>query len=370
MAGTVLITGGAGFIGRHVAGRLLSAGRAVRVLDSFVEQVHGPDPVPDRLLDGAEVIHGDVRDADAVRRAVAGVDAVIHLAAEVGVGQSMYEIERYVDANERGTAVLFEALAANPVRRIVTASSMSVYGEGLYADTAGRLVESAARPSPAGPDRWDPEDADGTALTPVPTPEWKRPDLSSVYALGKFAQERMTMMLGAAYGMEPVALRLFNVYGPGQALSNPYTGVLAIFAARILNGEQPLIFEDGFQRRDFVAVEDVADAFVHALHAEAAAGEVLNVASGESRTIRSVAVDLARVMGRPDLAGEVTGRARAGDIRHCFADASLARDVLGFTARTRFEDGVEALARWLAGRTADDRVDEARSALEARGLVS
>lgn len=371
MGERVLITGGAGFIGRHLAGRLLSAGAQVRVLDAFLEQVHGREPEAYALLDGAEVIRGDIRDAAAVRGAVAGVDAVVHLAAEVGVGQSMYEIERYVDTNERGTAVLFEALAAHPVRRVVVASSMSVYGEGLYEDADGTPVEAAVRPAHgAETGRWDPEDADGTPLVPVPTPEWKRCDLSSVYALNKFAQERMTMTLGAAYGMEPVALRLFNVYGPGQALSNPYTGVLAIFASRILNGERPLIFEDGRQRRDFVNVSDVADALVRALHAREAAGRVLNVASGDSRTVKSVADDLARVMGRPDLAGEVTHRARAGDIRHCFADASLARDVAGFSAIVPFEEGLSELASWVALQNANDRVAEARRELEARGLVT
>lgn len=370
---TVLITGGAGFIGCHVATALLSRGYEVRVLDCLIDQVHsgtGPDPVrPLRLPQEVEFVEGDVRDADALARALNGVDRVVHLAAEVGVGQSMYAIDRYVSVNDYGTAVLFQQLVERPVERVVVASSMSIYGEGLYRRADGVLIEDAERAGPkAG--SWDPLDADGRPLTPVATPEWKRPALASVYALSKYVQERLTLNVCAAYGMQGVALRLFNVYGPGQALSNPYTGVLAIFASRLLNGRRPLIFEDGRQRRDFVHVSDVAEAFAVALEHEQAPGNVYNIGSGEHRTIVEVGELLAAAMGRDDIAPDVTGKARSGDIRHCFADISKAASELGFRARQDFSAGLAELAEWVAQQEAVDRAEEARLELEARGLVA
>ena len=298
MGETILITCGAGFIGRHVVRALLHRGHHVRVLDSLV----------------------------------------VHLAAEVGVGQSMYQIDRYVSANELGTAVLFQQLISRPVRRVVTASSMSIYGEGLYRDGAGRLREDVERGPRTAGQGWDPVDADDCPLVPLPTPETKRPSLASVYALGKYAQERLTLTAAPPYGMEATCLGLFNVYGPGQALSNPYTGVLAIFAARLANGQPPLIFEDGEQRRDFVHVDDVARGIAHAMGI--------------------------------DLAPEITGQARAGDIRHCFADVTRARDVLGFAAERDWADGLGELAEWVERREAHDHVAEARRELEQRGLVA
>lgn len=365
---TVLITGGCGFIGCHVAAALLRRGYKVRVLDSLIEQVHQGGTLPGRLPADVAFLEGDVRDGAAVARALDGVDRVVHLAAEVGVGQSMYAIDRYVAVNDYGTAVLFQQLIARPVERVVVASSMSIYGEGLYRATDGTPVEDAERKT-ASAGAWDPCGADGRPLMPVPTPEWKRPVLASVYALSKYVQERLTFTVCNAYGMEPVALRLFNVYGPGQALSNPYTGVLAIFASRLLNGKPPLVFEDGRQRRDFVHVADVAEAFALALEHPAAAGQVYNIGSGESRTVSEVAALLARSMGR-DIAPEVTGKARAGDIRHCFADTAKARRELGFAARQDFADGLAELAGWVASQTAVDRADEARRELEMRGLVT
>ena len=259
----VLVTGGAGFIGRHVVRLLLQQGYTVRVFDSLIDQVHG-NAERDPVLRETELIRADVRDLDRVTESLKGVDYVIHLAAEVGVGQSMYAIDRYVSANDGGTAVLFQALIDRPVKRVVTASSMSIYGEGLYRTADGILMEDVVRATRPGRE-WDPRGPDGTALIPMPTPESKRPNLTSVYALTKFVQERLTMTVGPAYGIESTALRLFNVYGPGQALSNPYTGVLAIFASRMQNNERPMVFEDGEQRRDFVHVDDVARAFVLAM---------------------------------------------------------------------------------------------------------
>jgi dTDP-L-rhamnose 4-epimerase len=367
----ILVTGGAGFIGRHLSRELLARGHEVRVLDALIEQVHPGGERPADLPDDVELLRADIRDGDAVARALAGVDRVVHLAAEVGVGQSMYEVERYTAANDLGTAVLMERLIDNPVKRIVTASSMSIYGEGLYRDADGALVEDAARGVLRDGQRaWDPLDDRGRPLTPVATPEWKSADLASVYALGKFVQERMTHIMAAPYGIESTCLRLFNVYGPGQALSNPYTGVLAIFAARLLNGQPPMIFEDGEQRRDFVHVADVARAFADALDHPAAAGGTFNIGSGEDRSVRQVARALAEAMGRNDLDAEIVGKARTGDIRHCYCDTTLARETIGFSARQDFGEGLADLADWLAGQTAEDRAERARGELEARGLVA
>jgi dTDP-L-rhamnose 4-epimerase len=341
------------------------------VLDSLIEQVHGDRERPENFPDEAELVIGDIRNKDVVTHALKGVDSVIHLAAEVGVGQSMYAVERYTSVNETGSAVLFEALIDHRVRRVVTASSMSIYGEGLYRTAGGELLEDAARkPRTSDAQSWDPLDSDGRPLTPVATPEWKQPSLASIYALGKYVQERQTLIMTRAYGMEGTCLRLFNVYGPGQALSNPYTGVLAIFSSRLLNGQRPLIFEDGEQRRDFVHVGDIARVFGDALVHPHAAGEVFNIGSGIDRSVREVAHSIARALGRSELEPEITGKARIGDIRHCFCDGSKAAEVLGFRATKDFDEGLAELAEWVARQTADDRVDEARAELEAKGLVA
>ncbi|MGN6374937.1 MAG: NAD-dependent epimerase/dehydratase family protein [Sphingomonas sp.] len=371
MGERVLVTGGAGFIGRFVCTELLARGDQVRVLDSLIPQVHGADGDTSHLPDDIEVIRADVRDGDAVAGALRGVDSVVPLAAEVGVGQSMYEVERYTSVNDVGTAVLFERLIDNPVRRVVTASSMSIYGEGLYKDADGNLVENAERATLRdGQRNWEPTDGQARPLTPVATPEWKRPNLASIYALNKFVQERTTHIMAKPYGIEGVCLRLFNVYGPGQALSNPYTGVLAIFASRLLNGQQPLIFEDGEQRRDFVHVRDVARAFADALVLPQAAGETFNIGSGHDRSVTQVAEALAQAMGKNDIAPEIVGKARIGDIRHCFCDTGKAAAEIDFSAREDFIDGLAELAEWVQQQTAVDRVDHARAELEQRGLVA
>jgi len=370
LAETILVTGGAGFIGRAVCADLLARGNSVRVLDNLVEQVHGNRAQPEGLSADVEMIRGDIRDKDVVARALKGVDSVVHLAAEVGVGQSMYAVERYTSVNEVGGAVLFEQLIEQPVRRVVTASSMSIYGEGLYEDSDGNVVDDAQRGVRTGSGSWEPTDAQGRPLRPVPTLEWKRPSLASIYALGKYVQERQTLIMTQAYGMEGVCLRLFNVYGPGQALSNPYTGVLAIFSSRLINGQPPLIFEDGEQRRDFVHVSDVARAFGETLTSDNANGEVLNIGSGHDRSVSEVGRELARALGREDIEPEISGKSRTGDIRHCFCDGSKAAAQLGFTARKDFQEGLAELSEWVASQTADDRVEEARAELEARGLVA
>jgi dTDP-L-rhamnose 4-epimerase len=367
----VLITGGAGFIGSHVAAALLGAGYEVRLLDNLAPQVHGPDRQrPSYLTRGADLVLGDITDPRAVERALRGADMVLHLASSVGVGQSMYDIEPYVRTNELGTAVLLQALIKRPVERLVVASSMSIYGEGACRSAAGDIVAPPERStSQLKAGDWELHGMSGEPLEPIPTAETKQPTLSSIYALNKYAQERMCLLTGRAYGIPTLALRFFNVYGPHQALSNPYTGVLAIFAARLLNRRPPLVFEDGLQRRDFVHVRDVAQACLLALESEGH-DDVFNVGSGGSRTILSVARDLATVMGCPELTPQVTGKFRVGDIRHCFADLEKSRQVLGFAPRVTFADGLTELASYLADQIADDQAEKATSELLQRGLVA
>jgi len=366
VAERVLITGGAGFIGSHLADELLRAGYSVRALDLLVQQVHGDSGSqrPDYLDPEIELIPGDVRNAEVVRGALESADAVIHLAARVGVGQSMYEQAEYAGANTLGTTVLLDALHEHPVRKLVVASSMSVYGEGAYepVPAAERTKEQLERRD------WEPRGANGEELTPVPTAETKEPALASVYALTKFDQERLCLLYGASYDIPTVALRLFNVYGPRQALSNPYTGALAIFASRLLNDRPPVVYEDGNQRRDFVHVADVARAFLRALEDDGADGGVVNIASGDGVSILELAQALARVLGK-DIAPELPGTYRAGDIRHCFADVTLARELLGFEARADRDEALAELAQWLETQPASDHFDRAAAELAERGLT-
>ncbi len=371
MSKKVLITGGAGFIGSHLSDELLKKGYEVRVLDNLSEQVHGKNCTrPDYLNPGVELLIGDVRDGETVRKALKGMDAVYHYAAMVGVGQSMYEIKEYTDVNNIGTAVLLEALIKNPVEKLVVASSMSIYGEGLYKNTQGQIKAGLERPlQQLKNGDWEVYDADGNILSPFATPETKTPSLSSVYALSKYDQERLCLLIGRAYHIPTVALRFFNVYGTRQALSNPYTGVLAIFASRLLNNNAPMIFEDGNQKRDFVSVLDIAQASRLALEKPEADYEVFNVGSGHAYTIVEIAERLSRILNKADLTPQINGKYRVGDIRHCFADISKAKAILGYQPKVTLEDGLIELAEWLEGQSAEDKVSEASNELAARGLT-
>jgi dTDP-L-rhamnose 4-epimerase len=312
-----------------------------------------------------------VRDAETVARVLPGCDGVFHLAAEVGVGQSMYEIVRYVGVNDLGTAVLLEQLSRRPVQRLVVASSMSVYGEGAYQTPAtGAHVMNARRSAHRNGGSWDPASPDGSALSPIPTDETKQVDLASIYALTKYSQEQSCLIVGPAYGIQTVALRLFNVFGPGQALSNPYTGVLANFGSRLRNGQRPMVFEDGQQKRDFVHVQDVARGFRLAMECPAAGGHVINIGSGRAYTIASVAELLAAAMGVPALRPQILGKARTGDIRHCFADIGKAQLLLGYAPTRLLEDSLDEVADWIRSSDAEDNGEEARRQLELRGLVA
>jgi len=367
----VLITGGAGFIGSHLADELSSRGCEVRILDNLSEQVHGTARKrPAYLAKEAELIVGDIRDSEAVREALDGMEAVFHFAASVGVGQSMYEMASYTSVNNLGTAVLLEALIERPVERLVVASSMSVYGEGLYRSPSGEFCHEASRDlEKLKQGMWEPRNGKDEELLPLPTPENKKPCLSSIYALSKYDQERMCLITGAAYGIPTAALRFFNVYGTRQSLSNPYTGVLSIFASRLLNGNPPLIYEDGKQMRDFVYVKDVARASVLALESPEAPGKVFNIGSGVPRTITQVAEKMAIGLNKHYIEPEVVGKYRVGDIRHCFADITLAGEALGYKPQMSFEDGLLELTGWLEVQSAVDRMSLANRELSLRGLM-
>jgi dTDP-L-rhamnose 4-epimerase len=369
MAKSILITGGAGFIGSHLADELLRQGHRVRALDNLSPQVHGLDTKrPSYLSEDVELQVGDVRNPDAVRKALDGIDQVVHFAAVVGVGQSMYQIAGYTEVNNMGTAVLLEALVEKPVERVLVASSMSLYGEGLYEGNRG-VIEGHERPLEqlkAGD--WELRGQDGEVLKPLATPETKSPNLASIYALSKYDQERMCLMVGRAYNFSVSALRFFNVFGTRQALSNPYTGVLAIFMSRLLNGNRPLVFEDGQQRRDFVSVRDVARACTQVLDGRGD-NDVFNIGSGRNYSVMEVAHLCATALGREDLLPEVTGKYRIGDNRHCFADIEKARNQLGYEPKEFLEDGIGELAEWVKEQTAADHVETMRTELASRGLA-
>jgi dTDP-L-rhamnose 4-epimerase len=365
-----LVTGGAGFIGSHLVRRLVADGHEVLVLDSLEPQVHG-DGRP-ALPDGVELFEGNVADGELVDRALDGVDRVVHLAAAVGVGQSMYEIAAYVRENTMATAAFVERLVEREPRptRLVVASSMSIYGEGEYECTEHGAVAPGLRgEEQLRAKEWEcrcPEC--DRPLAPRPTRETKPLIPTSIYAITKRDHEELCLVTGAAYGIPTVALRLFNVYGPGQALSNPYTGVAAIFASRLLNGRPPLIFEDGRQSRDFIHVSDIVEGFVLALESDRAVGTAVNLGTGRASTVDDIARLLAEGLGVA-VEPERTARYRAGDIRHCYADTARAQELLGFRSGVRLEDGIRELVEWLAGQDAEDRIDVATSELASRGLT-
>lgn len=366
----VLVTGGAGFIGSHLVDGLLAAGHSVRVLDNLDPQVHG-STVPASLNPDAEFIRGDVRDVAVVDAALDNIDAVYHEAAAVGVGQSMYQIAHYVSVNSLGAAVMLEAIVArrDVIAKVVVASSMSIYGEGLYRDSHGSYFAPVPRPEAQLADhRWEILDSAGNEAVPVPTNEAKPLNPTSVYAVTKRDHEELFLSTGVAYSIPTVALRYFNVFGPRQALSNPYTGVAAIFSSRLLAGARPVVYEDGNQTRDFVHVSDIVQANLKALTSEKANYQAINVGTGTPVSVGSVARLIAKELGS-DIQPEIVGQYRAGDIRHCVADIAKARELLAYEPTVRFEDGVPQLVEWVRTQTPDDRFEQARTELNARKLV-
>lgn len=367
----ILITGGAGFIGSHLVDALVGRGHRVRILDAVVPQVHAAGE-PQYLNPEAEFIRGDVCDAALLEKAIEGVDVVYHEAAEVGVGQSMYEIQRYVRANNLGTAALLEAVIKRraQIRKLIVASSMSIYGEGAYRNADGEVVYPAIRPaSQLAERRWElicPRT--GSALTPTGTSEQKPLFPTSVYAVTKQDQEQFCLVVGRAYGIPAVALRYFNVYGPRQALSNPYTGVCAIFSSRLLNDQSPVIFEDGGQTRDFVHVSDIVQANLLALETDRADYQAVNVGTGKATSVKQVMRMLAEGLGK-QIEPEIVGKYREGDIRHCVADITRAQTLLGFEPKVSLEQGIPELLEWVKRQEASDKVARATAELESFRLV-
>ncbi|HWM16680.1 MAG TPA: NAD-dependent epimerase/dehydratase family protein [Microbacterium sp.] len=377
MSDHVLITGGAGFIGTRLARRFVDAGHTVTVLDALIPQVHGDDPATTspllRSLDGvAEVIHGTVTSTDDLRAALRGATIIVHLAAETGTGQSMYEIDRYTQANVGGTAKLLDLLANEPssVRRILIASSRSIYGEGAYRTAAGQIVYPSHR-----------ADADMAAgdfevhapgegeLTVIPTDENAKLHPSSVYGITKQMQESLIMTVAPTIGIEPVALRYQNVYGPGQSLKNPYTGILSIFSTLIRQGKEINIFEDGLESRDFVFIDDVTEAtFRAATHPDAAAG-VFNVGSGVATTVNEVVAALFAAFGI-EVPTRVSGNYRLGDIRHNIADTTRLREVLGYSPTVGFREGVIRFVEWVLSEPVEgDSYQRSLEEMSSRNLL-
>ncbi|MCB0253747.1 MAG: SDR family NAD(P)-dependent oxidoreductase [Anaerolineae bacterium] len=378
MSETILVTGGAGFIGSHLVDALLAQGHHVRVFDNLEPQVHGPlreqGRWPNYCNPAAEYILGDLRDREALQRAMTGINAIFHEAAMVGVGQSMYQIERYVDVNTHGTAILLDILAnassiRDQLRKLVVASSMSIYGEGSYkCPTHGPSYPRLRSDMQLAQHNWELYcPTCGQHLAAHPTNEDKPLHPTSVYAISKKDQEELCLTIGRTYDIPTVALRYFNVYGTRQALSNPYTGVAAIFCSRLLNNKPPVIFEDGHQSRDFVHVSDIVQANLLAMEEDAANFSVFNVGSGRSLTIREVATTLAQHLGS-NAAPEIVKKFRAGDIRHCFADISRI-ETLGFQPKVQLEDGISELTGWVRSQSIVDRFDNARQEMASRGLA-
>lgn len=369
----ILITGGAGFVGSHLADGLLHAGHRVRILDDLTPQVHQDGP-PDYLSPKVELVVGDIRDPNRLREVLSDVDVIFHFAATVGVGQSMYEISRYMSINTQGTAELLQALldTKHAPEKLIVASSMSIYGEGQYVcSVCGKAAFPPVRPvSQLKEGHWEVHcKACSGVLVPQPTNEAKPSEINSIYALSKRDQEELCLIYGRTYGVPVTALRFFNIYGTRQALSNPYTGVAAVFAARLINNQAPLVFEDGEQMRDFVSVHDIVHANMLAMKRPESNGEVINIGCGKPIKIKRVAEILAAALGK-DIAPVITQKYRAGDIRHCYADLTKAHMLLGYEPQVTHEEGFRELAVWLAGQEAEDKSETMLQELTAYGLTA
>ncbi len=371
----ILVTGGAGFIGSFIVDELVEAGHKVRIYDSLDPQVHGRKrKAPAYLNKKAEFIKGNVLDGGKFYKAVKDVDVLFHEAAAVGVGQSMYEIKRYTEQNTLGAAVVLDVIAnkKHRLKKMIVASSMSIYGEGKYVcPKCGPVCPPLRTERQLKKGIWDVLcPCCSAAMKPVPTDEEKPVNPTSIYAVNKRDHEEMFLAVGRAYKIPTVALRYFNVYGPRQALSNPYTGVCAIFSSRILNNRPPVIFEDGLQSRDFIHVKDIARANRIVMEKKKADYQVFNVGSGAPKTI----VDIARILARKIKPGaalnvEIKNAYREGDIRHCYADTSKIEKMIGFKPAIKFEDGIKDLTGWVANQVCEDRSSLAMKELKKRGLT-
>ena len=373
----ILVTGGAGFIGSHLVPALLAAGHGVRVLDTLSPQIHGALPGGLTWLEAPEIdfIRGSVTDRATLTKALNGVQGVVHLASETGTGQSMYQIAHYCDENVQGTALLMDILANEPglaVERVLLSSSRSVYGEGAYLrqSDGARLTPQARSAGALKARQWEPTCPEtGETLTLAATREDDRTAPSSIYAATKLMQEDLLRISCDSLGLGFGILRLQNVYGEGQSLNNPYTGILSIFSTRIRRGLELPIFEDGQESRDFVHVSDVAAAFVAALARAEAPNQVINVGSGLKTPVIEVATALSQAFdAEPDLV--ITGQYRLGDIRHNVADTSRLNSVLGLTPQVSLQEGLRRFADWVQTQELpEDRLETANAELKARNMM-
>lgn len=373
----VLITGGAGFIGSNLALKLLDKGYQVTVLDNLSKQIHGDNPektspLYQSIKDKVHFILGSVTDRADWINALEGQDAVIHLAAETGTGQSMYEIEKYVNSNIGGTALLLDILTNTKhcVKRVLVAESRAIYGEGRY------LCDSCGIVYPLERKDEDMSHGDfechcpkcGKHVKLIATTEDSAIHPSSVYGIAKQVQGQLVHLVCPTIGIDSVSFRYQNVYGPGQSLSNPYTGILSIFSTRIKNGNELNIFEDGKETRDFVYIDDVVDATIRGLETPEAAGHVFNVGTGVATDVLTVAQTLCKKYGI-NVPIKVSGNYRLGDIRHNFADISLAKTILGFEPRWSFDKGVEMFANWVNKQDVQkDNYEASIAEMKAKGL--
>jgi dTDP-L-rhamnose 4-epimerase len=373
----VLITGGAGFIGSNVALKLIAKGYEVTVLDSLSEQIHGANPeetspLYNNIKDKVNFIKGDVNSREDWMKALDGVVYVIHLAAETGTGQSMYEIKKYVDANIGGTALLLDILTntKHNVKRVVVAESRAIYGEGKYrCPKCGDVYPLERRDE-------DMQNGDFECKCPkcngsvelVATTEDSAIHPSSVYGIAKQVQGQLVHLVCKSIGVESVSFRYQNVYGPGQSLSNPYTGILSIFSTRIKNGNGLNIFEDGKETRDFVYIDDVVDATILGMEVPEANGHVFNIGTGVATDVLTVANTLCDKYGIK-VPIVVSGNYRLGDIRHNYADIALARNILGFAPKWDFSAGIGEFCKWVDGQAVqEDNYDASIAEMKSKGL--
>ncbi|MBP7653821.1 SDR family NAD(P)-dependent oxidoreductase [Candidatus Dependentiae bacterium] len=369
----VLVTGGAGFIGSHIVDLLIEKGHNVTVYDNLDPQVHGiKKELPEYFNRLAKFVYGDVRNKEKLYEVVKDAEIIFHKAAAVGVGQSMYQIEHYVDVNTRGTAVLLDLLVnkKNKVKKLIVAASMSSYGEGLYnCAKCGKISPKIRTEEQLKLKKFEMLcPVCGNEAAPLPTTEEKSRDCASIYAITKKDQEDMCLNIGWAYKIPVVALRYFNVYGQRQSVSNPYTGVVAIFASRLLNNNAPIIYEDGMQTRDFINVKDIASANLLAMEKDSANFEYFNVGAGNPIAVKDIALKLASVLNK-NIKPELVNKYRIGDVRHCFADISKIREKLNFFPSVTFDEGLKELCLWLKNQRAEDKVEQAQNELAEKGLI-
>jgi dTDP-L-rhamnose 4-epimerase len=371
---SILVTGGAGYIGSHLVDALVARDYVVTVLDNLEPQVHRSGTWPSYANPKATYVRGDVRDRAVFEPLVLASQAVVHFGAAVSIGQSMYQVDRYVDVNTRGTALLLDILVntKHQVEKVIVASSIGVYGEGAYTCATHGTVAPTIRPEQQLAARdWEQHcPICGKHAASIPTPEDKALYRDNIYSMTKYHQEEMVLLIGKTYSIPSVAPRFFNVYGPRQSLSNPYAGVAAIWLSRLLNGKQPIVFEDGGQLRDFVSIHDVVACLVLMLENPGADYLPVNVGSGETVTILEVANILRRLLGSA-IEPQITQTGRKFDIRHNTADITRARETLGFAPKVTLDQGFSELIEW-AKTTPDvavDFFDKALQELQDKGLL-